>query len=198
MVANVTPWISFQDAADVPALGGAAWASPQNARVQDGVVASAGPIGLKGEASATNVLRLLNTLTAHIPQAPFTLLGVEVEVRGRWSGADATGALAVASHVDGTVRQSLGNGSLPLSAFGVLVRGGPTNTLGLAAADLSDPEFGFQLSASTTFLSTGAATLEIDSVRWRCHWDQIQAPNPRARKRDRRSWANGHLAGEAA
>src|SRR5690606_36558269 len=104
---------------------------------------------------------------------PFELLGVEAEVRGRWTGSSSgVRAVVLRAMVGLEVRQDLGSGVLPLNSSGVFIKGGPTATMNLSVADLMNPAFGFQLWGTTTTFGINGNTLHIDSVRVRLHWDQ--------------------------
>ena len=105
---------------------------------------------------STNTLRLRDSLIGAPPPEGFTLLGVELEVRGRWTGnSNGTRTVRVESHVGGVVRSDLGTGSLPLDLNNSFVKGGPTDTMNLSEADVLDPAFGFQIVGSSTSLQIG-------------------------------------------
>ena len=173
-VADVTPLLLFQTAQDIN-TGGAAWSTPEGALVQDFASAQSGPIGLSGPSTnITNRLRLSNALIAPAVPVIGTLLGVEVEVFGRWSGATSgVRSVSVDSQVGGVLRKSLGVGALPVSAsvLGSFLMGGPADTIGVSKADVLDPAFGFRLTGTSTTVDAGGNTLHIDVVRWRFHWD---------------------------
>lgn len=195
-MASVTPLLYFTSALDI-VTGGAAWTDPGNALAEDAATAQSGPIGLLLDNPSTNTLRFSAATIADPPPAEFTLLGVEVEVRGRWAGASSgTRAVSVEAHVGGTVRQDLGSGSLPLNLFGSFTKGGPTDLMNLSEADALDPAFGFQLVGSSTTGNFNGNTLHIDVVRWRFHWSAPGAPggSPRSTTRMRSAWITGALA----
>jgi|GEM_PF-2280982 len=194
---SVTNWLTFQSAFDAGPLGfGAEWTNPSGALGVSGQEATSGPIGfVSAEGEQTTLLRITQpNLGGQIPP-DFVLLGVEVEVRGRWQGgSDGTRTVPVQSVVADAVRQSLGSCTLPISGSpGTCIKGGPTNTLGFSEADIALPGFGFQLQGtSSTFIGQGN-TIFIDSVRVRIHWADPGELQP-SRGRTRAVFTRGVLA----
>lgn len=195
-MANVTPWLSFQSAVDAgPAGFGAPWTNPTGALGFGGLEASSGPIGFVAVEQQTTNLRVAQPNFLGSLPLSFRLLGVEVEVRGRWEGG-ASGARSanVQSVVGASVRQSLGSCALPVSPTpSACVKGSPTNTLGFTEADVALAGFGFQLTGSSTTFDAQGNTLFIDSVRVRIHWADLLPPG-RSRGRTRSALTRGALA----
>ena len=190
-MSNVTPLLLFQTAQDID-TGGAAWSSPGNALAEDLATADSGPVGLFSPNPSTTTLRLRDSFIGSPPPAGFTLLGVEVEVRGRWTGASSgVRSVLVAAHVGGVVRMDLGSGSLPLNLTSSFVKGGPTEMMGLDEADVLDPAFGFQVIGSSTSQNFNGNTLLIDVIRWRFHWDGLATGSALGRTRSRRAVVMG-------
>lgn len=194
---SVTNWLTFQSAFDAGPLGfGAEWTNPTGALGVGGSEATSGPIGfVAADGEQTTLLRITQpSLGGQIPP-DFVLLGVEVEVRGRWQGgSDGARSVLVQSVVADAVRQSLGSCSLPISGSpGTCIKGGPTNTLGFSEADIALPGFGFQLQGTSSTFSGQGNTLFIDSARVRIHWDEPSATPP-ARGRSRHALTRGALA----
>lgn len=194
---SVTNWLTFQSAFDAGPLGfGAEWTNPAGALGVGGSEATSGPIGfVASDGEQTTLLRITQpSLGGQIPP-DFVLLGVEVEVRGRWQGgSDGARSVPVQSVVADAVRQSLGSCSLPISGSpGTCIKGGPTNTLGFSEADVALAGFGFQLQGTSSTFSGQGNSLFIDSVRVRIHWDEPSATPP-ARGRSRHALTRGALA----
>ena len=186
-MANVTNWLLFQSAQDIEQFG-SPWVSPLAALTIGGGEASSGPVGLFSPDPSTNTLRFRDTLNGSPPPEGFTLLGVEVEVRGRWTGnSNGTRSVRVEAHVGGVVRADLGSGSLPLNLTNSFLKGGPTDTMGLNEADVLDPAFGFQVVGSSTSQRLGGNTLLLDVVRWRFHWNGLATGSSLGRSRSRRA-----------
>jgi len=190
-MANVTPWLQFQSAQDVglggfdsPSIdpkdlgGGIEWSNPAAALGVDGFEASSGPVSFVFFPSQTNTLRLSNPATAGQLPAKFRLLGVEIEVRGRWEGAsDGTRSVPIQAVAGSQVRAELGSCSLPLSgSLGLCVKGGPTDRMNFGPADVMASGFGFQLYGASTSFNSQGNTLFIDSLRVRFHWGEPIMP----------------------
>lgn len=185
-MSNVTPLLLFQTAQDID-TGGTAWSSPGNALAQDFASAQSGPVGLFTPNQNTRTLRLRDALIGDPPPEGFTLLGVEVEVRGRWTGINnGTRSVLVFVHVGGVVRMDLGSGSLPLNLNNSFLKGGPADTMSLSEADVLDPAFGFQIIGSSTSMDVSGNTLFIDVIRWRFHWEAPVLTAGSGRSRTRR------------
>ncbi len=195
-MANVTPWLSFQSAQDAGpgGFGGAPWSNPTGALSFGGLEASSGPVGFISSDSQTAILRIAQPNFAGSLPLEFRLLGVEVEVRGRWEGAsDGTRTVDVQAVVGASVRKSLGSCSLPISgAPSVCVKGSPTDSMNFSEADLANAGFGFQLTGSSTTFNSQGNTLFIDSLRVRIHW--AEPTTARARSRTRGAYTRGVLA----
>lgn len=198
-MANVTPLLVFQSAQEIEEFGGS-WTDVQNALAFDGLEAFSQGVGFSSLATQTNLLR---TTQAQIGDAlpaleAFVLLGVEVEVRGRWTGSsDGARSVNMEAVVGGSVRASLGSGSLPLETPGVFVLGGAGNPMNLTPEDFFDPTFGFQLRGSSSTFHTQGNSLRIDSVRFVVHWDDPPQPpegGARSRLRTREALTRGVLA----
>jgi len=186
-MSNVTPLLLFQTAQDIN-TGGAIWTTPEGALVEDFASAQSGPVGLFSPNPNTRTLRLRDSVIGSPPPEGFTLLGVELEVRGRWSGnANGTRSVQVDAHVGGVVRMDLGTGSLPLNLTSSFVKGSPTETMGLSETDVLDPAFGFQVVGSSTSQHLNGNTLLIDVIRWRFHWDGLATGSSLGRSRSRRA-----------
>jgi len=182
---GVTEWTFFGAATEIDD-GGAPWSSVNLALAWDLQEAVSDSVGFALFAMQTNALRVTQAGLAAALPAEFVLAGVEVEVRGRWTGASSgSRSVPVEAVVGGTLKKSLGSGSLPLSSAGVFTKGGPTDRMNLTEADVLDPNFGFRLwGSSTTGDATGNA-LRIDTVRVRVHWDEPGATKARGRGRSR-------------
>jgi len=198
-MANITPWLSFQSAIDAgPGVEGigAPWSAPTGALSFGGFETSSGPLSIvSAEGNQTTLLRIAQpNITGSLP-LEFRLLGVEVEVRGRWEGAsDGTRTVNVQAVVGASVRKSLGACSLPISASpSVCIKGSPTDTMNFTEDNLANPGFGFQLSGSSTTFNTQGNTLFIDSLRVRVFWADLQPPE-RSRRRTRLALTRGVLA----
>lgn len=191
---NITPWIEFQVAFVDDKEPGTFWFSPEAALVLDGVEASSGPLGEAALELFTQPLAVSQPGPGALPPE-FTLLGVEMELRGRWSGHSGGIRDVQADAVVGAeVRQSLGSCALPLGSTGVIVKGGPTDTMGFSQVDIGAPEIGFRFVASSTNASFIGNTIFIDSVRMRVHYDPPPPESdPPGRGRDRDSWMRGAL-----
>ena len=191
---NVTPWIEFQVAQEVDEFN-AFWNSPENALSFDDAEALSGPIGNVFLSSQTNPLNITSANLGKDFPDPFVLLGVEVEVRGGWTGASqGLRSVFLRAIIGEQVRQELGSGSLPLTVAGAFIKGGPTDTMNLSVADLMDPAFGFQLWGTTTTFNINGNILHIDSVRLRLHWDQPGSSGGAGRGRTRAAFTRGALA----
>jgi hypothetical protein len=166
--------------------GGSPWTGEHLVLAWDLQEAVSDAVGFALFAMQTNALRVSQADLAAALPAEFVLAGVEVEVRGRWTGASSgSRSVAVEAVVGGTLKKSLGSGSLPLSSAGVFTKGGPTDRMNLTETDLLDPNFGFRLwGSSTTGDATGNA-LRIDAVRVRVHWDAPSSVKARGRGRSR-------------
>jgi len=188
-MANVTNWLSFQSAIDAgagPEGIGAPWSTPTGALALGGLQASSGPLSLfAAEGNQTALLRIAQPNFAGSLPLEFRLLGVEVEVRGRWEGAtDGSRTVNVQAVVGASVRKSLGSCSLPISASpSVCIKGSPTDTMNFTEDNLANPGFGFQLSGSSTTFNTQGNTLFIDSLRVRIHWAEPTTARRRTRTR---------------
>jgi len=195
-MANVTPWLLFQSAIDVDGgeFGGAPWSNPTGALSFGGTEASSGPVGFISAESQTSLLRIAQPSFAGSLPLEFRLLGVEVEVRGRWQGAsDGTRTVNVQAVVGASVRKSLGSCSLPISGSpGTCVKGSPTDTMNFTEADVALAGFGFQLTGSSTSFNSQGNTLFIDSLRVRIHW--AEPTTVRGRSRTRAAYTRGVLA----
>lgn len=225
-MANVTPWLLFQSAQDAgpagfgqplplqdegggpgptdpdapliqPGFGeGSPWSNPSGALGIGGTDAWSGPIGFILFTNQTNLLRIAQPQVAgHLP-LEFRLLGVELEIYGRWTGAsDGTRTVTVQAVVGASVRASLGSCSLPLSgsSSGMCMKGGPTDRMNFSPADVALAGFGFQLYGSSSTFNTQGNTLRIDSLRVRFHWGEVITPF-RIRSRRRAAFTRGVLA----
>ncbi len=194
---SVTNWLTFQSVIDAGPAGSAAeWTNLTGALSVGGQEASSGPIGfLSAFGEQTTLLRFTQpSLGGQIP-IEFVLLGVEVEVRGRWQGAsDGARTIPVDSVIGASVRQSLGSCTLPISGSpGTCIKGGPTNKLGFSEADIALPGFGFQLQGTSSSFNFQGNTLLIDSVRARIHWADPGELQP-SRGRTRAAFTRGVLA----
>ncbi|MCB9838209.1 MAG: hypothetical protein H6813_02625 [Phycisphaeraceae bacterium] len=184
-MSSATPLLLFQTAQDI-VTGGTAWSNPGNALAEDSATAQSGPVGLIVSDPSTNTLRLRDSVIDSPPPEGFTLLGVEVEVRGRWTGnSSGTRSVLVAAHVGGVVRQDLGSGSLPLNLNNSFFKGGPTDTMGLSEADALNPAFGFQIIGTSTSTNMFGNSLLIDVVRWRFYWETAGGSGQAGRSRTR-------------
>jgi len=176
---NITPWLLFQSAVDVGGGFGAPWTNVNGALAIGGQEASSGPIGfISADGSNTTLLRVAQpNLAGQIP-LEFRLLGVEVEVRGRWEGgSDGTRLANVQAVVGSSVRKSLGSCALPISALpSACFKGAPTDTMNFSEADVANPGFGFQLQGTSTTFNSQGNTLFIDSLRVRFHWGEPITP----------------------
>ncbi|MEQ9616658.1 MAG: hypothetical protein RLN60_01345 [Phycisphaerales bacterium] len=202
---NVTNWLLFQSAVDAgpPGSGGLPknlddldpqglglgqpWVNPLAALTFGGQQASSGPIGLAtAVGTKTNILRISQPSIAGQIPLEFRLLGVEVEVRGRWEGGtDGTRTVPVSSVVGSALRTSIGSCSLPVSpSVGVCIKGGPIDRMNFSEADVANAGFGFQLFGSSTTFNFQGNTLFIDSLRVRLHWTD-PLPSRRLRSRTR-------------
>jgi len=189
---NITPWIEFQVAFVDDKEPGTFWFSPEAALALDGVEASSGPIGESAIELYSQPLAVSQPVPGAMGLPPvFVLLGVEMELRGRWSGGSGGVRDVQAEAVVGTeVRQSLGSCVLPLGSTGTSVQGGPADTMGFTEADIASPEIGFRFVASSTNTSFLGNTIHIDSVRMRVHYDPPETDSPR-RGRARDTWVRG-------
>ncbi len=196
-MANVTTWMLLQSAVDAGASGQAApWSNVAGVLAIGGAEASSGPLGfLSADGSQTTRLRVTQPALGGQLPLDFVLLGIEMELRGRWEGGpEGTRTVTVQSVVGAAVRQSLGSCSLPIGASpGVCFKGGPSDPLGVSKADVLTPGFGFQVQGSSTTFTSPGDTVLIDSMRLRVHWDDPVAP-ARWRGRSRRAFTRGALA----
>lgn len=202
-MANITPWLLFQSAIDagpsgsgglpnnldgIESLGlGQPWVTPTGVLGLGGQQASSGPIGFAtADGTQTNLLRISQPNIAGQIPLEFRLLGVEVEVRGRWEGGtDGTRTVPVSSVVGSALRTSIGSCSLPVSpSVGVCIKGCPTDRMNFSEADVANAGFGFQLFGSSTTFDFQGNTLFIDSLRMRLHWTD-PLPSRRLRSRTR-------------
>jgi len=189
---NITPWLEFQVALVDDKEPGTFWFSPEAALALDGVEASSGPIGESAIELFSQPLAVSQPGPGVLPPE-FVLLGVEMELRGRWSGTSGGVRDVQAEAVVGAeVRQSLGSCAVPLGATGIIVKGGPADTMGFTEVDIASPEIGFRFVGSSTNASFLGNTIFIDSVRMRVHYDTPGADSPR-RGRVRDTWARGGL-----
>lgn len=193
-MANVTPWLLFGFAQDVGGGFGQPWTAIGNAITPDGLEATSGPIGFVLVETKTSLLRVSQpALGGQLPQG-FRLRGVELEVKGRWTGAlDGTRTVPIDAVVGSSVRSALGSCSLPVNLAGTCVKGGPTDTLGFAPWDVLNPGFGFQLYGKSTSMSIAGNTLRVDSLRVRIHWDDPPVLVARSRSRLRSVLARAHV-----
>lgn len=195
-MANVTPWLNFQSAIDAGGgeFGSAPWSNPTGALSLGGLEASSGPIGFISSDGQTAILRIAQPSFAGTLPMEFRLLGVEVEVRGRWEGAsDGMRTVNVQAVVGASVRKSLGSCALPISGSpSVCIKGSPTDTMNFTEADVPLAGFGFQLTGSSTTFNSQGNTLFIDSLRVRIHW--AEPTTARARSRTRAAFTRGALA----
>lgn len=173
---NVTSWVTLASAIEVTGFD-AAWTNETLARVFDLSEAFSDPVGLLIDPQ-TNLLRIEGpgNWGGSLPTS-FVLRGIEVEVRGQWTG-DLGGVrtIPVDAMVGSAVRQALGTGSLPIGAPGSFIMGGPTNKMGMTEADVVAAGFGFQLRGASTTFDVGGNVLRIDSVRPRLYWDAPALP----------------------
>jgi hypothetical protein len=185
-VPEATEWTFFGAATEIDDGFSASWADVSLALAWDLQETASEAIGFALSATQTNALRVSQANLAAALPAAFVLAGVEVEVRGRWMGASSgSRSVPLEAVVGGTLKKSLGSGSLPLSSTGVFTKGGPTDRMNLTESDVLDPNFGFRLwGASTTGDAAGNA-LRIDTVRVRVHWDESIAVKARGRGRSR-------------
>lgn len=196
-MAEVTTWLIFQNAQELDEFH-ASWTDADNILAFDSAEAVSGSLGLSSFHTVTNRLRASDALSngALPPAGQFMLLGVEVEVRGRWTGnPDGTRIVDVEAVVNGSIRADLGAGSLPIDTPGVFILGSAGNDMNLAPADLFDPSFGFQLRGESSTTHFQGNVLRIDSVRFRVHWDDPPPPTgggaARSRGRSRAVIMNG-------
>jgi len=184
-MANITPWLQFQSATEEQA-GGEPWSNELGALAPGGPQASSGPIGPPGSFAQTDLLRVSDLDAAGQLPPQFRLLGVELQLRGRWEGATGSFRLIPVDAVVGSdVRKSLGSCELDVSAIPkICSKGGPDDRMNLSPADITSTGFGFQLSGQTSSFNIQGNTLFIDSLRVRFHWgDPITPVRLRTRRR---------------
>jgi len=192
-MANVTNWMLFQSAQDIEQFG-SPWVSPLAALTIGGGEASSGPVGFLAAFFQTNLLRIMQPSVAGQLPMEFRLLGVEVEIRGRWTG-DSSGvrSVEVTSVVGGATRKNLGNASFNLNLLKTVVMGGPTDTMNFTESDVANPGFGVQLFGSSSSFNVTGNTLLIDSLRVRIFWADLLPPG-RSRGRTRVVLTRGVLS----
>jgi len=176
---NVTPWLQFQSATEEQAVfGGAPWSNELSALAPGGGQASSGPIGPLGPFFQTNLLRISNPNLAGQLPPQFRLLGVQMELRGRWEGAtDGFRSVPVEAVVGSDVRKSLGSCTFQVSpAVKTCLKGGPDDRMNLSPADVTSTGFGFQISGQASIFNIQGNTLFIDSLRVRIYWGEPITP----------------------
>lgn len=172
----VTDWIRF-GAAAVLAGAGLAWGSPSDALSPDAPTAEAtsGPMGTLHGSTQTRKLRCSGPDITGVLPGEFLLVGVEIRVIGRWSGAGSgvrTVPLEVVVGED--VRHTTGSVTIAVGGSTTVIIGGPTSTLGLASTDITSA-MAAQIYGDSTTTDASGNTLHIDSIMARFYWSPTKA-----------------------